>query len=452
MKQRHKLLYAAGSLGTALSYQAFTTHIQFLYIDVLGLSAALIGLGWAIYGIWNAINDPLAGAWSDRTRTRWGRRTPWIAATAVPVGLFFLLLWIPPESLVSSGGDALFLYFIVAVLIFDLLWTIVVMNWTTLTPEMFVDEKERASVSGWREVFSIAGLIAGVALMPILAGAGWTNRGPVAALFAAITSASFLISLLGTRERKDIQSQPRVSFVSSLKAALSSAPFRWFLAANLSKEFVFSILAASMPFYAKYVLGASTEETGYVLGAAFIAAILGLVLWTRYAKRAGARRAWQVCCLTFSLSALPFLFVSDLAGGLMTAAVLGLSLAGYLMLPTIVISDVTDADELETRTRREGMFFGINGFVIRFAFTLQGLALGFVLTATGYVRPLTPADAPAQPPLASGGGQPDAALWGMRALVTLLPIVASAITYWALARYPLHGERLAEVKRRLAAH
>lgn len=441
MKQWQKLFYASGSLGTALSYQAFTTHVQFLYIDVFGLSAALIGTGWAVYGIWNAINDPLAGSWSDRTRTRWGRRTPWIAATAAPVGLFFLLLWVPPESLVGVGGDPLFAYFIVVVLIFDLLWTIVVMNWTALTPEMFVEDKERASVSGWREVFSIGGLIAGVALMPILAGEGWANRGPVATLFALITSASFLLSLLGTRERKDIQSQPRVSFMQSLKAALSSAPFRWFLAANLSKEFVFSILAASMPFYAKYVLGASTGETGYVLGAAFVAAILGLVLWTRYAKRAGARRAWQVCCITFSLSTLPFLFASDLASGLITATILGLSLAGYLMLPTILISDVTDADELETHTRREGMFFGINGFVIRFAFTLQGLALGVVLATTGYVQPLMPADTPAQP---------DAALWGMRALVTLLPIAASAITYWALARYPLHGERLTEVRRQLA--
>ena len=441
MRQWQKLLYASGSLGAALSYQAFTTHIQFLYIDVFGLSAALIGAGWAIYGIWNAINDPLAGSWSDRTRTRWGRRTPWIAATAIPVGLFFLLLWIPPESLIATGGNSLFWYFIAVVLIFDLLWTIVVMSWTALTPEMFTDEKERASVSGWREVFSIGGLIAGVTLLPILAGEGWANRGPVTALFAAIISASFLLSVLGTRERKDIQDQPRVPFGRSLKAALSSAPFRWFLAANLSKELVFSILAASMPFYAKYVLGASTEETGYVLGAAFVVAILGLVLWARYTKRAGARRAWQVCCITFSLSTIPFLFVSDLTGGLITAAILGLSLAGYLMLPLMLISDVTDADELETRTRREGMFFGINGFVIRFAFTLQGLALGLVLTTTGYVQPLAPAETPVQP---------DSALWGMRALVTLLPIAASAITYWALARYPLHGERLAEVRRRLA--
>ena len=441
MRQWQKLFYAAGSLGTALSYQAFVTHIQFLYIDLFGLSAALIGTGWAIYGIWNAINDPLAGAWSDRTRTRWGRRTPWIAATAVPVSLLFLLLWIPPQSLIDAGGNPLFVYFMVIVLLFDLAWTIIVMNWTALFPEMFTDEQERASVSGWREVFSVFGLIVGVALMPILAGEGWVNRGPVALGFAVLVAGTFLGSLLGTRERKDLQYEPSVPVVQSLRATLSNVPFRWFLVANLSKEFVFSILAASMPFYAKYVLGASTGETGYVLGAAFVVAILGLAIWTPVTKRIGAWRAWRLCCVSFSLSCLPFLLVSDLAGGIAAAAILGLSLAGYLMLPNLLIADAIDDDALATGSRREGMFFGMNGFVIRFAFTLQGLALGFVLTSTGYVQPTALVAVPAQP---------GAALLGMRVLVAVLPILASAVAYWAVTRFPLHGERLAEVKRRLA--
>jgi GPH family glycoside/pentoside/hexuronide:cation symporter len=91
-----KLLYSLGSLGVALSYQAFGTYIQFLYIDILGVKASLIGLGWSVYGIWNAVNDPLAGYWSDNTKTRWGRRIPWIVSAFVPVGLLFYLLWAAP--------------------------------------------------------------------------------------------------------------------------------------------------------------------------------------------------------------------------------------------------------------------------------------------------------------------------------------------------------------------
>ena len=91
----HRLLYASGSLGIALSYQAFSAYIQFLYIDTLGVRAVWIGLVWALYGLWNAVNDPLVGYWSDRTRTRWGRRVPWMAGSLLPLLITFYLLWLP---------------------------------------------------------------------------------------------------------------------------------------------------------------------------------------------------------------------------------------------------------------------------------------------------------------------------------------------------------------------
>src|SRR5262245_38261420 len=196
-----KILYAAGSLGVALSYQAFGTYIQFLYIDILGLKASLVGAGWSLYGIWNAVNDPLAGHLSDRTRSRWGRRTPWIAGAFVPMGLFFYLLWVPPAPLLHGGQTPLFVWFMAVVLVFDLLWTLVVMNWTSLFPEMIPDPRERAGVSAWRQLFSVIGLIVGVALPPILVGADWSGRGGMALAFAGVTTLSFGLALLGIRER-----------------------------------------------------------------------------------------------------------------------------------------------------------------------------------------------------------------------------------------------------------
>ena len=103
INRRHLILYASGSLAVAVSYQAFATYIQFLYIDIFGLRAAWVGLVWSIYGIWNAINDPLAGYWSDKTHTRWGRRIPWIAGLFIPLAVTFYFLrpptlrcvWVP---------------------------------------------------------------------------------------------------------------------------------------------------------------------------------------------------------------------------------------------------------------------------------------------------------------------------------------------------------------------
>ena len=229
---RHRLLYAAGSLGVALSYQAFSAYIQFLYIDTLGVRAAWIGLVWAVYGVWNAVNDPLSGYWSDRTRTRWGRRVPWMAGSLVPLVITFYLLWFPfgggnPPALSEVG---LLFYFLLIVLLFDFCWTIFVMNWAALFPEMTSHESERAGLSAGREVFSIFGLLVGVALPPLLAGANWSDRGNMALLLSAVTAVSLLLGLLGSRERPEFAAEPSPPFMASVRLTLRNRDFLAFQA------------------------------------------------------------------------------------------------------------------------------------------------------------------------------------------------------------------------------
>ena len=445
-----KLLYASGSLGVALSYQAFGTYLQFLYIDILGLQATLVGVGWSLYGIWNAVNDPLAGHFSDRTRTRWGRRTPWIAGAFVPLGLFFYLLWVPPGSLLMGGQTPLFVWFMAMVLIFDLLWTIVVMNWSALFPEMIPDPRDRAGVSALRQLFSVIGLLVGVALPPILVGADWSGRGDMALLLASITTLSFGLALFGIRERKTAAIEEPLAFVPALVASWKSRTFRWFLVANLHKEFIYSVLTASVPFWAKYVLqirapvtalGVTLDpalQNSLLLAAAFVMALPALPLWTLLARRLGARRAWQAAQAAFAISMAGVFFAVDFVQGALAMSLAGLCLGGLLVMPDIVISEVIDQDERVTGRRREGIYFGLNGFVIRFAFTLQGLATGAILALGRYV-PTTPGNLyPLQPP---------SAVLGIRTLVALLPIAASAVVIFALDRYGAAVRAPAEARR-----
>ncbi|HNS40704.1 MAG TPA: MFS transporter, partial [Promineifilum sp.] len=249
----HRFLYSTGSLGVALSYQAFSAYIQFFYIDILGVRAAWIGIVWAIYGLWNAVNDPLAGYLSDRTRTRWGRRVPWIAGSLVPLLITFFLLWLPFGDVAWSELGLLF-YFLLIVLLFDLFWTIFVMNWAALYPEVAVNEEQRANVAALREVFSIIGLLVGVALPPLLAGADWSNRGSMVVLLTAVTLVSLFLSLLGSKERPEFAAEPAPPFRESLRQTFRNRNFLFFLSANLMIQYIFLGLAASIPFYAKYVL------------------------------------------------------------------------------------------------------------------------------------------------------------------------------------------------------
>lgn len=449
------ILYSSGSLAVALSYQAFATYIQFLYIDVFGLRAVWVGLVWSVYGLWNAVNDPLAGYWSDRTQTRWGRRVPWIALAFIPLAVTFYLLWVPPAGLVAERGRSLLVYFLLLVLVFDLLWTIVVMNWTALFPEMIPDEHQRAAVSAWRQAFSLIGLLVGVALPPVLAGEDWGGRGFAAALLAVVTALFFGLSLVGSRERRELRQDEPLSLRESMRATLTNRDFLYFLGANLMVQFVFIALTSTVPFYTKYALNIQSALTieglgltldvgtqnSLFLGLTFIIALPAMPLWTWLARRLGAWRALRYACLTTAATLLLFFWPDDFFTGLASVLVFGLSLAGLLMLPDLLIADLVDADELATGVRREGLYFGMNGFVIRFAFTIQGAVTASILTLTGYVSPTE---------LFLYPQQPTAAIAGIRWMIAGIPAIAMVVAFFFLARYSLHGRRLLEVQTRVA--
>ncbi|MBP6786528.1 MAG: MFS transporter [Candidatus Promineofilum sp.] len=453
IRPHHRLLYAAGSLGIALSYQAFSAYIQFLYIDTLGVRAVWIGLVWALYGVWNAVNDPLAGYWSDRTRTRWGRRVPWIAAFIVPLTITFYLLWFPFGG-VEWSEFALLFYFLAIVLLFDLFWTIVTMNWTALFPEVANGEKERAGVSALREVFSIFGLLIGVALPPLLAGDDWSNRGGMALLLTGVTFVFILLGLLGSKERPEFAAEPSPPFRESMRLTLRNRDFLYFLGANLMIQYVFLAMSSSIPFYAKYVLriqapttlGRVTLDTGLqnslLLAAAFLAALPAMALWLAVARRYGAWRALRAASLLGAATVLYFFFPRTFAAGIIGTTAFGISLAGLLMLTNPLIADITDEDEVLNGARREGMFFGMNGLIIRLAFVIQGLLTAAVFTLTGYVNPSEGVLYPAQP---------DAALFGMRLLTGGVPAVALVLAFLLLGGYTLHGARAEAMRAEAAA-
>lgn len=444
------ILYASGSLATALSYQAFSTYIQFLYIDVYGVRAVWIGLVWSIYGLWNAINDPLSGYLSDRYSSRWGRRIPWIATTFIPLSITFYLLFVPPAGVKAGGESALLFYFLFFVLLFDLLWTIVVMNWTALFPEMVPDEKQRANVSAWRQIFSVIGLLIGVALPPLIAGADWGGVAAVAALLAVVTALFFGISLIGSRERPEFAADEPLSFTESIKATFTNRNFLVFLGVNLMIQFVFLALTSTTPFYTKYVLLIQADLTlpggitldvatqnSVFLGLTFIVALIALPIWAAITRRWGAWKTLRLCTLLSAGILLGFFWAYNFYTGLAVGVVFGLSLAGLLMLTDLLIADLVDADELVTDTRREGLYFGMNGLVIRLAFTVQGMITAVVLTLSRYVAPTEGVLYPEQPLTA---------VWGLRFMIAGFPALALVVAYFLLGKYTLHDEKLAKMR------
>jgi glycoside/pentoside/hexuronide:cation symporter, GPH family len=428
MKRLQKIAYSVGSLGTALSFQAFTSKIQYFYIAVLKVDPRLLGVVWFFYGIWNAINDPLMGRLSDGTHSRLGRRIPYILFGSIPLALFFLFLWIPPRgNIVLLVG-----YFAVMVFAFDTLWTLVVLAWTALMPEMWPDLRDRAEVAGWREGFSVIGALAALGAAPfIIEKYGYGGMGIA---FAVVTAVSFLTSILGSKEDPERhQDEESLPLMQGLRSALANRSFRWFLLANLGKEFLIIVVLAMLPFYADVVLGLKRLADGaakesLLLSAPFVLSIPGMVVWTKITQRIGSRRAWLYASLAMIPGFAVMFFAPDFNVALIGVSLLALGLPGLLMMHNLVISDVIDEDEVIGGQRREGFFFGMNGAIIRLAFSWQALLTGTIPTLTGYNPNLSV--------------QPEAAVWGFRFLTAGAPILGLLVTIYALTRYPLHGTAL----------
>ncbi len=254
MKSRFaKIAYGIGNLGQALFFNTVQTFLIFFYTDVVRLDPGLVGLAFAIsYGVWNAINDPLVGVLSDRTRTRWGRRIPYIALGTPLTFILFVLIWSPPlggSPLTNPSHMGIFVYFAVIIALFDLAYTAVSVTYTALFPEAFEDLEERTEVSIYRQVAAMIGTALGLAITPVIVGAlserfgdlgGWTGAGLILGL---VGGGAFGFSLLGSRERKESSAEEALPLTAAFKETFTNRSFLAFVGANLMICYVWSWLS-----------------------------------------------------------------------------------------------------------------------------------------------------------------------------------------------------------------
>ncbi len=431
MRQSNKWLYAFGNLGSCLSINAVSGSIAYFYLDAVKMSPAWFGAAMIAYATWNAINDPLAGHISDRTQTRWGRRVPYILFGTLPMAIFFALIWIVPEGL-RSNEWLLFAYFLIVLFCFDGLSTVVGLNLTALFPELYPDAHERAEICSYRQVFALLGSILGLALPPLLyTRLGWETMG---ILLGAATALPLLLSLKGIREPKHHHSDEELPVREALRATFQNRSFLTYLVFQLMMQFALALIIAAIPFFVKYVLHEPESVASYLLLAAFGVAFPTVFIWSRLAVRLSARTIMIAAISVFALMLLPYLIVSSVWGTLLTTALVGLGLGGLVVLPDMLLADVIDEDELKTGRRREGMYFGMQGLLMRGSIVLQVLVLNGMLMLVGYNPDLAPLQ------------QPAALEVGLRSLFSVVPAVASGLGILALFAYPLHGHRLDQVR------
>ncbi len=425
--------YSMGNFANTIAYQVFGNRIQFYYVDILGLNAATAGILWTIYGLWNAINDPLMGQLSDRTRSKFGRRVPYVAFGAIPLGLSFFFLWTPPQQ----PPWLLAAYFLMILFIFDTLYSLTIIAYNALFPEVAPTARDRVDLSATREVLATIALLLSYILAPILAEeVGYLMMG---AIMGGLVGVGYLIAMIGVKEKPINDKEVQLGLRESLRVVLSSIPFRWFLGANIAKEYIWLALGAMLPFWRKYALGiqqpvdvfgmelGAGDAEAVLLGLAIVLAIPCLFIWRPIVLKLGYRRTWIIAALVFIPGLAIMMFANDFYSGLAGTLLVAPGLAGSMIMPFPVISEIIDDDaKKEHGYRREGIFFGMNGGIVKLAFSAQGVLFASVMSAAGYV--------------AGEAIQTASAINGIRFMIGGTPILAALITAFCMYKYPLGRE------------
>ena len=375
------IAYGLGSFGLQAAFKVFVGYYVFFYVDMLGLAIALAAIINVIYALWDAVNDPLVGYLSDNTRTRWGRRKPWLL-TALPFfAIFLVFIYAVPDTF--RGGNLLFWYALVVIFLFETVYTIVGTNYEALFPELFQEFKERTRASAYNQGFGMVGELVGFALTPII----YSQFGfvPTAVFFALMAGILVFFSLLRNREDPIAQKAPPLNFKGAFGDVLRDRPFWQFTIVATLLWFTTGVYTLGIPFWTKYTLQASPQAPSIIFATVFLVAIVSVSLWSRLVRKLGTKRTWLWAIAVFIVSAIVIVFTSNMVVGVIGAALAGVGLGGVKVCREMILANLVDRSTERTGRRQEGVYYGLNRFIGRLSKILESLALILLGVLFGYV-------------------------------------------------------------------
>ena len=454
-----KLLYGSGDWGTSSIGMMRSIFYAIYLTDVVGLEPRLASFG-ALFGIvWDAINDPIIGILSDRLQTRWGRRRPFLLWFAIPFGLSFVMLWSAPNW---DNQTALMIYVTLTFMIADTLQTLISVPLLSLIPELTPDYDERTTLTSFRSFFQLLGalsvVIAAPAIVDIVLTSGGTQQQGfmlVGAIFGGIGAIPVLLIGIFLRERSRPEQTESLPFRETLKAAWQNIPFRYAVGIHMLNWSAVDMLAVTFPYFLLYWVArgdllASIHILGYDLayesaffGILMSVCILCIPFWLRLAKWRNKRDAYMLGMIFWVTVQLLIYTIQpgDTTYLLIIAALAGIGVSAAYTLPDSMFADVIEWDELRTRRRQEGIFFGIRTLIRKVTGAFVIFATLQLLGASGYVSP---------PEGTLQSTQTDSALKMIRVLVS--PLSASIVcgTILLAGLFPLTREKYVRIQKLLA--
>lgn len=386
-RETHPARYAVGMFGTSIPINMIKGSLILFYVDLLGLDVRLYGIVMAVYAVIDAIDNPILGFLSDRTRTRWGRRRPWMLVGAPVLALGAIALFTVPESLDGAG---LVVWFATFAILCEAADSMINANYGALLPELFPQERRRAVANALRQGFQLLALVVSLALTPWLTtsvfGTEETTEGftTTAVLYGVLACAVIVYMTLGVREDPRALHGSRPPFLPTVGAILSNPRFWQIGVVSACYLSAMGLVLTGVQLYVRYSLGLEVAYALYLQGVVILATVGFLAVWAKVVRAKGAPFTWRLSLVLLALGFVPLYFAHDLVTAILAGLCVGVGYGGMLASNDLVIARVLDEDTALHGAHREGIFLAAFGFFGRLSGAVTGAALASLGALFGY--------------------------------------------------------------------
>jgi len=436
----NKILYAVSDYSFSFADTTMSVLFAIFMTDVAGLSLANAALVILIGRVWDAVTDPVMGFLTDRTRSRWGRRRPYLLFGAIPFGFMFTMLWFRPPT---TNPFLLTAYFTVAYFLYDSCVTLVTMPYFALTPEMTQDYDERTSLTMYRMAFSITGSLTAFIVPLLIIGKMHPENAPrvfmMGLIFGAICAIPPLLTFFGSKEKPEYYTQSQPSVRESVKSVRGNRPFLFAAGIFLFTWTAIDIIQVFMLYFLKYRMNLEAQSDT-ILGTIFITALVVLPLWNWISEKTDKRKAYIVGMIFLSAVMVTLIMLSPAASFavvIFIAILAGIGVSAVHVLTWSIIPDAVEMDELATGQRHEGIFYSMATFLKKCASAILVPGSLLVLQWSGYVS--------------NAAVQTPSTILAIRGLMGLLPSVLLLTGTLFATFYPLSRVSHAQARLEIAA-
>ena len=427
------LSYSPAVIG--LSGPLFVVQFYFLNFatDVLLLAPLSVGLLFAAGRVWDAVSDPIVGTLSDRTRTRLGRRRPWMLAAIPLLMMSFVMIWSPPDL----GTAAMYGWTGLSLFLFYSAFTMFAVPHSALGAELTTDYHERNRIFGANSAAFTFGMLLAFGAMQYVMNAG-DSRQAASRLSLGVAAALpfiLLVPPLRLRERVEYQGRGAASSLGAMRDVFANPHARLLLTVQFCQLAGSGVVGLMSPYLMRYVVK-RPDLVGAVPGLFVVSSILSIPVWLRITRGIGKKKAWMAGLVGSGLSFGGVLVIGE--GDLVPLGFL-LCSAGFfagcgMMVGNSILADVIDWDELQSGERKEGAYSAAWGFAIKSATAILIVIVSGALQLSDFE---------------ANREQTVGTLWMLRGLNGGLPLLMYAIASILFMRFRLNEVEHAEVRAKL---